>query len=243
MFRSICTSVFGLAIVLVLVNLAGATVINADLQDATSASNAGTFSGQGAYADAGNNYWTAVGGNGSTFAALTNVPLSDSTGAATTATFSIARCQTGKWTNSINFNALLGDGFYVDSGHPIITFSIGGLVTGNSYTLYLYSAGNLTQGGSFSLDNGTTYPSSLVSTSANGYTAYSLGNNYVVGTVTANGSGQILGAWKTNGTTQWGGFNGFQLIGSLAPVPEPSTLALLAAGLSGLLCYAWRKRK
>ena len=26
-------------------------------------------------------------------------------------------------------------------------------------------------------------------------------------------------------------------------VPEPSTLALLASGLLGLLCYAWRKRK
>jgi hypothetical protein len=26
-------------------------------------------------------------------------------------------------------------------------------------------------------------------------------------------------------------------------VPEPGTLALLAAGLLGLLCYAWRKRK
>jgi hypothetical protein len=26
-------------------------------------------------------------------------------------------------------------------------------------------------------------------------------------------------------------------------IPEPSTLALLAAGLAGLLCYAWRKRR
>ena len=28
-----------------------------------------------------------------------------------------------------------------------------------------------------------------------------------------------------------------------APVPEPGTLALLAAGLVSLLAYAWRKRK
>ena len=28
-----------------------------------------------------------------------------------------------------------------------------------------------------------------------------------------------------------------------AVIPEPGTLALLAAGLLGLLAYAWRKRK
>ncbi len=31
--------------------------------------------------------------------------------------------------------------------------------------------------------------------------------------------------------------------GSYPVIPEPSTLALLASGLLGLVCYAWRKRK
>jgi hypothetical protein len=31
--------------------------------------------------------------------------------------------------------------------------------------------------------------------------------------------------------------------GTFAAVPEPSTLAMLAGSLFGLLCYAWRKRK
>ena len=30
---------------------------------------------------------------------------------------------------------------------------------------------------------------------------------------------------------------------SSSPVPEPGTITLLSAGLIGLVCYAWRKRR
>jgi hypothetical protein len=37
--------------------------------------------------------------------------------------------------------------------------------------------------------------------------------------------------------------NGFAMRLDVWKVPEPSTLVLLASGLIGLVCYAWRKRK
>jgi hypothetical protein len=73
--------------------------------------------------------------------------------------------------------------------------------------------------------------------------------NWIVpyeGLISMNSSG-VLGINSSNQILAWGRFNagGSSLMESflLSPVPEPSTLLLLASGAIGLLAYAWRKRK
>jgi len=45
------------------------------------------------------------------------------------------------------------------------------------------------------------------------------------------------------GTTARGGRGGTVFALDLTPTPEPSTTALLAAGILGLLAWGWRRRK
>ena len=51
-----------------------------------------------------------------------------------------------------------------------------------------------------------------------------------------------LGAWTGHSNGVGTCYFGIDSV-SLSVVPEPSTLVLLAAGLFGLLAYAWRKRR
>ncbi len=94
-----------------------------------------------------------------------------------------------------------------------------------------------------------SFATSYGTTGASFSSGFQLGINYVVvPSVQANASGQIIGEWEANPAASdqsppIGIFNGFQLISGGTTIPEPGTLALLAAGLAGLLCYAWRKRR
>jgi hypothetical protein len=77
---------------------------------------------------------------------------------------------------------------------------------------------------------------------------FQLGVNYVVfNNLTTDGNGNIACQFEPpagQGVPD-GYINGFQLItpSGGGTTPEPGTLTLLAAGLAGLLCYAWRKRR
>jgi hypothetical protein len=88
------------------------------------------------------------------------------------------------------------------------------------------SAGHISLDGDWSLDANSQW---LVFADNNGETGHwSIGNLYYTPRTM---SGTEIAAL--------GGPNG----AGIMPIPEPSTLALLAAGLIGLLAYGWRKRK
>ena len=99
-------------------------------------------------------------------------------------------------------------------------FRIVGLANGAGY--YLYRDGTLLK------YNGSALLSNTGSTEGWDFNRFGYGD--------ISGSGSTLG-----GTVYYDYIR--IAAGAYAPVPEPSTFAMLAAGLVGLLAYAWRKRK
>lgn len=77
-----------------------------------------------------------------------------------------------------------------------------------------------------------------VKVAASAWMDLNFAGNDTVSAVWLGGSNAGVGTF--NAITQPGYFTG---TGSLVVIPEPSTLVLLAAGLLGLFCYAWRRRR
>ncbi len=92
-------------------------------------------------------------------------------------------------------------------------------------------------------DMGELNVKELLNTNVTPWTCQFIVNNVSEWGPTALGSGYSSIGYISFGTdsSTTGYIKNFQL--SVDVVPEPSSLALLAGGLFGLLCYAWRKRR
>ena len=193
----------------------------------------GNYSGQGAYSDPGNNYWNAF----TTTAGGTNLTASDGV-TPTTISFSVGGIPSGQvgFGGSADGN-LLADYYYVGGTTPA-TFTIGGLTTGHSYDVYIYSqpgsSGETDRAATFTLGSDSK---SLPAFSINGFIE---NTNYVVFHATSVGgtlSGSFVGSLGGNEAEM----NGLQIVDlGATPIPEPSRYAALA-GLALLGFVAVRR--
>lgn len=195
-----------------------------------------TYSGQGAYADPGHNYWNTVtsAAGGSGFVASDGVT-------ATSLSFSfddVDGAQIGYGGTPDFAGGLLADYFYMDGSTPA-AFTIGGLTVGHSYDVYFYSQA----GSSESTDRAATF---LLNGTSHDLTAYTVGSfeegtNYVVFSLIATGtsfSGSFVGSMGGNEAE----LNGLQIVDhGASAIPEPSTYAAFA-GLAALGLAAWKRR-
>jgi len=135
---------------------------------------------------------------------------------------------------------LMGSYMYYTGAHPLDHMTFGGLVAGENYELYIYTQS----------ENNVEIPEQLIfrvndgsyvtSTANNGKTGtFTPGLNYVLGTYSANSSGQLVIDYAATGTSNRVVINGLQLRGPATP--EPASLVLL--GIGGLLGARRLKKK
>lgn len=207
---------------------AAQTVVNIDAKIGFQ----GVYSGQGAFADPGHDFWNAVTSN----AGGSNLTASDGT---TTTSLSISF----SGTSGIGFGGapafatnLLADYYYT---HTSASFTIGGLTAGHTYQFYFYSqagsSGATDRAAIFTL-NGNTQ--SLTGDLAGSFVQ---GTNYVTFTVTPSGT-SLAGSFAVD-VGNGGGeaeFNGVQIVESA--VPEPSTYAAIAGAVALVGAVGFRRR-
>lgn len=207
-------------------SVASAAVINGDFNEDWGGGVTTTYSGQGAFADTGNDYWNGIGLTSGGVTGFTTGALSDSTGAVTSVTL-VVPTMGSPFTFSTPFtpNDLMNE-YGTIGGGATATFAFEGLAEGD-YTLYLYGATFDGEGTTFTVGGESKATDSISTGSLADVTgAMSEGHGYVVFDVTVNSSG-VLSFDVSGNQTPTGAINGFQL---LSAVPEPTSFGLVFCG-------------
>ena len=205
----------------------GPVVVNLDINSTGSTQ----YSGQGAYADTGNDHWNQLSISDSGTQSMSNLTASDGT---TETTIDVTSIGQGGHARDGYINGLLSD------GHVHVTaIEIDGLDDSKTYDLVFYSTfDNFAT--EFTID-GVTKSCEGSPTSATYQENFVDGETYVlfegVSTDGLGGIDVIVGNSYTHATTgtNFTFFSGMQIV----EVPEPATMSLLALGGIAML----RRRK
>ena len=172
--------------------------------------------------------------------------LVDSSGAITSVTFDLSTGTGDTTADSVRAgNGLLDDYIYLGPNYGIssVAFSFQGLTAGSQYDLYLYGVAGAQSASTYpatftvggvdkTLDSTTPFDGTFVENRE--YVLYS--------GVTADGSGEISGSVASASQPGfYSVFNGVQIVGDFATVPEPCSMAFLITGALALLVFAWRQ--
>jgi len=242
------------ALVVAVVSIAGSagaeTILNCQFSGSQAPSSSINYTGLGAYTAGTGTSWnhldTSAGYGGVFNGTFSSLLYSDGTTSFSVGSVTIADAHDAT-LGTLNIKLFAGH-LNPGGGATLPTVTISGLTASDTYALYVYAGRDATvtswggaQNTKFTVTGGGGASSATTNfTANNSTTAFNLGYNYLVFSNLSPTVGKTISFTIGVPSSGDGYCNGFQLIDT---TPEPSTLALLAAGLIGLLCYAWRKRR
>ena len=201
-----------------------------------------TYSGAASIGTVGD-FWNNVVVNNNTVSSFTATSLKLVDGVTVTPVSFFVSTPTG----NLNADSVAGVSFqatndllnnYIFATSSALTFTLSGLVANSTYDLYLYGSAAGGAKGVFTVGVTTiTSNTGWAPTGTNAAIIYP--STAAFTSITSNGSGVITGTVYNAGDAT--AFNGFQISGAV--VPEPTTWAMLAIGLTTVMALRRRRSR